>query len=138
LAAYETGYSGFWLHRKLEVAGIRCVVVHVAFVEFSSRDRVKTDKRDSLKVAEQLAAGRLRGDRVSSVEEEQKRLLTRTREQLMRKKRRAMVQVRMRLHYCGLFPESINGRCEQKRSPDVRRRGCEDVRLPNGLGCVRR
>jgi len=27
LAAYEAGYSGFWLHRKLEVAGIRCLVV---------------------------------------------------------------------------------------------------------------
>ena len=24
LAAYEAGYSGFWLHRKLEAAGIRC------------------------------------------------------------------------------------------------------------------
>jgi hypothetical protein len=27
---------------------------------------------------------------------------------------------------------------EQKCSPDERRRGCKDIRLPNGLGCVRR
>jgi transposase len=110
LAAYEAGYSGFWLHRKLEAAGIRCLVVHVASIEVSSRDMVKTDKRDSLKIAEQLAAGRLRGVRVPSIEEEQRRLLTRTREQLMNKKRRVMVQIRMRLHYFGLFPESINRR----------------------------
>lgn len=27
---------------------------------------------------------------------------------------------------------------EQKCSPDERRRGCKDIRLPGGLGCVRR
>jgi len=25
LAAYEAGYGGFWLHRKLEAAGISCL-----------------------------------------------------------------------------------------------------------------
>ena len=119
LAAYEAGYSGFWLHRKLEAAGIRCLVVHVASIEVSSRDMVKTDKRDSLKIAEQLAAGRLKGIRVPSVEEEQKRLLTRTREQLMCKKQRVMVQIRMRLHYFGLFPESINRRLKLSDVDDM-------------------
>jgi transposase len=110
LAAYEAGYSGFWLYRKLMAAGIDCIVVHAASIEVSSRDTVKTDKRDSLKIAQQLAAGRLRGVRVPSEEEEQRRLLTRTREQLMNKKRRVMVQIRMRLHYFGLFPASIQRR----------------------------
>jgi transposase len=110
LAAYEAGYSGFWLYRKLVAAGIDCIVVHPASIEVSSRDTVKTDKRDSLKIAQQLAAGRLRGVRVPTEEEEQRRLLTRTREQLMSKKRRVMVQIRMRLHYFGLFPESIQRR----------------------------
>jgi hypothetical protein len=27
---------------------------------------------------------------------------------------------------------------EQKCSPEERRRGCKDMRLPGGLGCVRR
>jgi transposase len=119
VAAYEAGYSGFWLHRKLEAAGIRCLVVHVASIEVSSRDMVKTDKRDSLKIAEQLAAGRLRGVRVPSIEEEQRRLLTRTREQLMNKKRRVMVQIRMRLHYFGLFPESISRRLKLSDVDDM-------------------
>ena len=63
-AAYEAGYSGFWLYRKLVAAGVGCIVVHPASIEVSSRDTVKTDKRDSFKIAQQLAAGRLRGVRV--------------------------------------------------------------------------
>jgi transposase len=92
-AAYEAGYSGFWLYRKLWTAGMECLVVHPASIEVSSRDAVKTDKRDSLKIAQQLSAGRLRWVRVPTEEQEQQRLLTRTREQLMKKKRRVMVQI---------------------------------------------
>jgi transposase len=68
-AAYEAGCSGFWLYRKLVKAGIDCIVVHAASIEVSSRDTVKTDKRDSLKIAQQLSAGRLRGVRVPTEEE---------------------------------------------------------------------
>ena len=68
---------------------------------------VKTDKRDSLKMADQLSSGRLGGIRIPTVEEEDRRLLTRTREQLMRARRRVQTQVRMRLHQFGLFPASI-------------------------------
>ncbi len=118
-AAYEAGYSGFWLYRKLVAAGIDCIVVHAASIEVSARDTVKTDKRDSLKIAQQLAAGRLRGVRVPTKEEEQRRLLTRTRDQLMNKKRRVMVQIRMRLHYFGLFPESIERRIKLQDVEDI-------------------
>jgi transposase len=44
--------------------------VHAASIEVSSRDTVKTDKRDSLKIAQQLSAGRLRGVRVLTEGEE--------------------------------------------------------------------
>jgi transposase len=119
-AAYEAGYySGFWLYRKLAAAGIDCIVVHPASIEVSSRDTVKTDKRDSLKIAQQLAAGRLRGVRVPTEEEEQRRLLNRTRDQLMNKKRRVMVQIRMRLHYFGLFPENIQRRIKLQDVEDI-------------------
>lgn len=104
---YEAGYSGFWLHRELVAAGISNIVVHAASIEVAANDRVKTDKRDSLKMAEQLAAGRLKGIRIPTKEQEQQRLLTRTREQLMRARRRVQIQIRMRLHQFGLFPEHI-------------------------------
>jgi transposase len=106
---YEAGYSGFWLHRELETAGVSNIVIHAASVEVAANNRVKTAKRDSLKLATQLAAGRLQGIRVPSREEGSRRLLARTREQLMRAKRRAQVQIRMRLHQFGMFPEEITG-----------------------------
>lgn len=105
---YEAGYSGFWLHRELEAAGIQNIVVHAASIEVAANDRVKTDKRDSLKLATQLAAGRLKGIRVPSLEEEYRRLLPRTRDQISRAIRRVQNQIRMRLHQFGLVPEDFN------------------------------
>ena len=51
-------------------AGVGCIVVHPASIEVSSRDTVKTDKRESLMIAQQLSAGRLRGVRVPREKEE--------------------------------------------------------------------
>lgn len=102
---YEAGYSGFWLHRELIAGGVSNIVVHAASIEVAANDRVKTDKRDSLKMATQLEAGRLKGIRIPSIEQEQKRLLARTREQLVRARTRVRVQIRMRLHQFGMFPE---------------------------------
>lgn len=66
---YEAGFSGFNLHRQLISRGISNDVVHPGSIEVSSRDRVKTDKRDALKMATQLSAGRLKGIYVPSKEE---------------------------------------------------------------------
>ena len=105
---YEAGYSGFWLHRELSAAGIENIVVHAASIAVEANNRVKTDKRDSLKMAEQLAGGRLRCIRIPSEEEERSRLLTRTREQVVRAKRRVQIQIRMRLHQFNLFSAEID------------------------------
>ena len=51
-SAYEAGFSGFGLHRTLCSHGIHNIVVHPASIEVAARDRVKTDKRDSAKIAE--------------------------------------------------------------------------------------
>lgn len=104
-SVYETGFSGFNLDRELRAAGIGNIVVHAGAVELC-QNRVKTDKRDSRKLAEQLASGRLQGVRVPNLEEENRRQLTRTREQLVQIRTKIMNQLRMRLHYLGLpIPE---------------------------------
>lgn len=108
-SAYEAGFSGFVLHRELEAAGIRNIVVHAASIEVAARDRVKTDRRDSIKIAGLLDCGRLRGIRVPSLEEEAQRLLHRTREQLIRKRTQLVNQMRMRLYQFGVsLPKVIN------------------------------
>lgn len=91
-------------------------MVHPAHVAVEANNRVKTDKRDSLKLAQQLEAGRLRGICIPEPEREQRRLVTRTREQLVQARRRVQAQIRMRLHQFGLFPEGIK---KAIRSKDV-------------------
>jgi transposase len=58
-SAYEAGFCGFHLHRNLIAAGIENIVVDPAGVEIAASNRVKTDKRDSLKLATHLYENRL-------------------------------------------------------------------------------
>ena len=100
-SVYEAGFSGFVLHRTLEAAGILNIVVHAASVAVRTADRVKTDRRDAQKLADQLAAGMLTGIRIPSIEQELHRQLSRLRQQLMRDRVRVMVQIRRRLYHFG-------------------------------------
>jgi transposase len=77
-SAYEAGYFGFSQHRTLVGYGIKNIVVNPASIEVAANDRVKTDKRDAKKIAELLSLGRLKGIRIPSEREEERRLLTRT------------------------------------------------------------
>ena len=86
---YETGFSGFVLHRELVKQGINNIVVHAAGVEVAVNNRVKTDKRDAQKLAALLEAGRLKGIGIPTHTQEQRRILTRTREQLVSGRRAA-------------------------------------------------
>ena len=105
---YEAGYSGFVLHRELVKEGIDNIVVNPASIAVSKSDRVKTDKRDSRKLAEHLSAGLLRGAYVPTPEEEERRLLTRTRRQLVQAKVRLKLQIRMKLHQFGKIDMNDN------------------------------
>lgn len=78
-SAYEAGFSGFHLHRFLIQNGVNNIVVNPSSIEISSRDRVKTDKRDALKIATQLSVQRLNGIYVPSIDQEAKRNVTRLR-----------------------------------------------------------
>ena len=102
-SAYEAGFSGFGLHRTLIQQGINNIVVNPASIEVAARDKVKTDRRDATKVATQLAAARLKGIRIPSDDEELRRLLTRTREQLVQAKTRVGHQIKSKLFQFGLI-----------------------------------
>jgi transposase len=113
-SAYEAGFSGFHLHRCLVANGINNSVIHPGSIEVASRDRVKTDKRDALKIATQLAAGRLHGIFVPSLEREEKRSVSRLRAALMRKRLRAAQQIKALLFTQGLIEiEDETVLCEQ-------------------------
>ena len=100
---YEAGFSGFSLHRYLLAQGIKNIVTHPASIKVSARDRVKTDKRDSLKMAKQLSNEELEGINVPSEKREQFRILTRTRDQLVDHRKRISNQIKSLLFTQGLI-----------------------------------
>jgi transposase len=102
-SAYEAGFSGFHLHRTLEKNGIKNLVIHAAGIEVAVGDRVKTDKRDSLKIATQLAAHRLKGIHIPSEEREEKRALTRLRDTVVEHRTMTANQIKALLHQHGLI-----------------------------------
>lgn len=103
--AYEAGFSAFSLHRELIKHKIDSIVIHAAAIEVAANDRVKTDKRDAKKLATLLETGQLqiKAVRVPSKEEEQRRMLTRTREQLVKDRTAVKNRIRMKFHQLGLI-----------------------------------
>jgi transposase len=101
--AYEAGFCGFHLHRTLEAAGIENIVVHAAGIE-TSNNRVKTDKRDSLKIAAHLSEGKLRSVYIPTVEKENHRTITRLRDTFCRERSRIGNQIKSLLFLHGLIP----------------------------------
>ena len=78
-ACYEAGPTGYELHRLLTSMGVRCDVVAPSLVPKGSGDRVKTDRRDSRRLAGLHRAGELTAVAVPTPAQEAVRDLCRTR-----------------------------------------------------------
>jgi transposase len=79
-ATYEAGPTGFGLARALEAAGIECVVAAPSRLLRPSGDRVKTDAKDALHLAQVLAVGQVTAVAVPDEETEAARDLVRARD----------------------------------------------------------
>jgi transposase len=77
---YEAGPTGFGLYRALTEAGIRCEVAAPSRLRRASSDRIKTDAKDALLLAQLLQVGQITSVRVPTVSEEAARDLIRARE----------------------------------------------------------
>ena len=75
--AYEAGPTGFALHRQLTKMGIECIVVAPSLSPIRPGDKVKTDRRDALKLARLLRSGDLTAIWVPDREHEALRNLVR-------------------------------------------------------------
>jgi transposase len=78
IAVYEAGPTGFGLAREARTRGIEVRVVAPGSIPKGSGDRVKTDRRDAIRLVRLLAAGELRFAFVPSVEDEAFRDLIRS------------------------------------------------------------
>jgi transposase len=77
-AVYEAGPTGFGLARAARERGVELEVVAPGSIPQGPSDRVKTDRRDAVRLARLLAAGELRFAFVPSIADEHFRDLTRS------------------------------------------------------------
>lgn len=111
---YEAGFSGFHLHRCLVANGINNIVVNPGSIEIASRDRVKTDKRDALKMATQLSSGRLQGIHIPSEKREEMRSVTRLRANMLKLRHRVGNQLKSLLFTRGLIQSEDDTKLNSK------------------------
>ena len=79
-ACYEAGPCGYVLYWQLEGLGVRCVVAAPTLIPVKAGDRVKTDRRDAIKLARCFRAGELTAAWVPDKAHEALRDLVRARE----------------------------------------------------------
>jgi transposase len=93
-SVYEAGPFGYGLHDWLEAQGVRSMVTSPSNVPLEVGNRIKTDKRDSLKLARTLEAGLLRPVYVPPARYRADRELVRQRDRLQRHRRSAMIRIK--------------------------------------------
>ena len=105
-AVYEAGYFGYALHDYLIEHGIKCIVTPPSLVPGEYGNRVKTDRRDSRKLALYCAKGFLKCVYVPTAEERSHRQVIRTRRQFVNDRIRKQNQIKSFLTQYGIpFPD---------------------------------
>lgn len=87
---YEASGCGFWIARRFEQMGVICEVIAPSLIPTKSGDRVKTDKRDAMKLAKHLRSNDLVSVNIPDSTDEAIRDLCRARTDAVDDLRRAM------------------------------------------------
>jgi transposase len=93
LCCYEAGPTGYGLHRDLTAAQIDCMVVAPSLVPKQAGSRVKTDRRDAIRLARFLRSGDLTEVHVPDAQTEAMRDLERARDDAKKMERVARHQL---------------------------------------------
>ncbi|MBI5468333.1 MAG: IS110 family transposase [Deltaproteobacteria bacterium] len=105
-AAYEAGYFGFWLYDHLIEYGAECIVTPPSLLPIEYGNKVKTDRRDSKKLALLLAKGMLKNVWVPDKEGRHHREVSRRRRQLIVDRVRTQCRIKAALRLYGIdIPE---------------------------------
>ena len=86
---YEAGPCGFWLYRRLAAQRLSCMVVSPSMTPRRPGERLKTDRRDAVKLARLARAGELTAIYVPDERDEAMRDLVRAREDAVAMQRQA-------------------------------------------------
>jgi transposase len=116
-SVYEAGFSGFWIHDRLQEQGVQCLVVNPADVPTKDKERAgKTDRVDCRKLARSLRNGEIEGIYVPSRPKVEDRSVLRTRSSMVRKQTRCKNQIRSILCFYGInIPDDFTNGYWSKR-----------------------
>lgn len=110
--AYEAGFCGFWIHRRLEALGMHNTVAHAPDIPTTQKERTnKEDRRDSRKLARELEAGSLEPLYIPDLRMEELRSLCRARHRLSIDGRRLKNRIKSLFHLTGI---ELPLNCEMK------------------------
>lgn len=99
---YEAGYFGFWLYEKVREYGAECIVTPPSLLPQEYGNRVKTDRRDSRKLAYLLSKGMLKKVYVPSREQLYHRQVLRRRRQFITDRVRIQNRIKAELRFYGI------------------------------------
>ncbi len=91
---YEAGPTGYGLQRALAAKGYECEVIAPSLIPKRAADRIKTDRRDSVRLAALSRSGELRAVWIPNQEDEAIRDLSRAREDAVQTRVRARHQLK--------------------------------------------
>jgi len=100
--AYEAGPCGFWLYDRLTEDEIETIVAPPSLIPVESGNKVKTDKRDSRKLARLLESNMLKRVYVLKEEDRVDRELLRTRRQIVEHRNDVARQIKTKLLFYGI------------------------------------
>ena len=104
LCAYEAGPTGYHLYDHLTSNKCECLVVSPNTIPKASNEKVKNNKIDSKKIAENLSAGRLRSIRVPTGNYRELRNLVKIRENYATARKVAKQRIKSLLLHANLYP----------------------------------
>lgn len=115
MSCYEAGRDGFWIHRFLELEGIKNIVIDSSSIQVNRKSRrAKTDSLDAGQLLRQLirhvkGEEKLQIARIPSEEEEDRRRMHRERERLKKERTGHTNRIRSLLNLHGV-------KCKGKKS----------------------
>ena len=104
ICAYEAGPTGFYLHDYLTDKKLPCLVVPPISILKAANDRVKNNRIDSEKIAQQLRSGELKSIRVPQEVYRELRHLVRIRENYAQSRKAAKQRIKALLLSAYLYP----------------------------------
>lgn len=102
ISAYEAGFCGFWIHRKLHSYGFKNLVIHASDVPTTHKEKsTKTDKVDSRKIARELEKKSLNSIYIPNEFHQQLRSLCRLRHRAVQSQTRVKNRIKSHLYFYG-------------------------------------